>query len=120
MNRKIVPVIVLVSSAGLFSLISIVINPTVVISRAWFVYQKGDPLNPQSYTRAIGSPECHGSGRLCAVYAEVSADNQYQPGFKSLEELAAQSSNFSREVPGLVSHRDANEPPGPTISGHFP
>ena len=120
MNRKFVPMIVLVTSAGLFSLITIVVSPGAPASRAWFLYEKGDPLNPQSYTRAIGGPECRGSGKLCAVYAEISADNQYQPGFKSLEELAAQSSNFSREVPGLVSQRGPDEPPGPSISGRVP
>jgi len=120
MNRKIVPVIVLVTSAGLFSLVSIVISPAAVPNRAWFVYQKGDPLDPHSYTRTVGRAECKGKGVLCAVYAQVSPDNQYEPSFKSLEELAAQSANFMAEVPGLVEQRGPDEAPYPSISGHFP
>lgn len=118
MKQRFYALLVLVTGAGVFSLVTIVISPAPLV-KAWFVYQKGDPLDPKNYTRTIGSPECHGHSKLCAVYAEVSKDNQFQPSFKSLEELAAQSSNFSREVPGLVSQRGPDEVPLPSISGHF-
>ena len=120
MRQRIFPIIIIATGVGLFSLVTIIINPVTTPVKSWFAYQKGDPLDPASYTRAVGNPGCNGHGILCAVYAEVSPNNVYQPSFHSLEELAAQSANFHQVVPGLVEQRNTSDPPYPGMTGTLP
>lgn len=73
---------------------------------SWFVFNGGDPENPEDYTITSINPNCPGDQVLCAVYAEKHPIDDV-PTVDALLYAAEESDDFTMEVPGLVQRRTA-------------
>lgn len=68
----------------------------------WFEYNGwGDPYDPDSYTQLSSSPECHGDGNLCSVYALTDLFGG-RPSALSLLDLGLSSCSFTQSYIGLL------------------
>lgn len=71
------------------------------LTEEWFVYNDGDPYEPDSYTMVTEPPICEGTTQLCAVRA-IKQSGADLPTIESLESLGAASQNFTIVVSNYV------------------
>ncbi|HSC54484.1 MAG TPA: hypothetical protein VLC98_12715 [Phnomibacter sp.] len=104
MRRSIFFMLVIFSGAGFWSITGWLLEAPASPEKlpAWYRYQEGDPLDPYSYSLTHFTPDCEGSGSLCAVFAPADKRDDSRPDAASLARISEQSDHFRKSIPGLV------------------
>lgn len=104
MRRSLFFVLVIFSGAGFWTLTGWLLEAPATQQNlpAWYRYQEGDPLDPYSYSLTHFTPDCEGSGTLCAVFAPADGRDPSRPDAASLASISEQSDHFRKAIPGLV------------------